>query len=148
METNIKQNITVDEPQKPVVPQFVADWYEKIKDEFDESIWEYLVNWDENEWDDLKEWFAKIHKNKAIVTLANMHQFGYEVEKEKRYLVKVKGMNRINGCLAYGKSLDNWYFGISGTAKNHRTHHTRKELEQAGFGWVFDCEGIEIEEVE
>lgn len=31
METNIKQNITVDEPQKPVVPQFVADWYEKIK---------------------------------------------------------------------------------------------------------------------
>ena len=25
---------------------------------------------------------------------------------------------------------------------------TRKELEEAGFGWVFSCEGIEIEEVE
>lgn len=153
MEINIKQNITADEPQKPVVPQFVADWYEKIKDEFDESIWEYLVNWDENEWDNLKEWFAKSHKNKAIVTLANMHQFGYEVEgyeveKEKRYSVKVKVMDRINGCLAYNKNTENWFFGISGNSKNHRTHHTRKELEDADFGWVFDCEGIEIEEVE
>ena len=25
---------------------------------------------------------------------------------------------------------------------------TRKELEEADFGWVFSCEGIEIEEVE
>lgn len=23
----------------------------------------------------------------------------------------------------------------------------KKKLEQAGFGWVFDCEGIELEEV-
>lgn len=28
------------------------------------------------------------------------------------------------------------------------TVHTRKELESNGFGWVFDCEGIEIEEVD
>ena len=56
-------------------------------------------------------------------------------------------MNRINGCLAYNKKFDTWYFGISGNSKNHRTNHTRKELEEAGFGWVFDCPGIEIEEV-
>ena len=30
----------------------------------------------------------------------------------------------------------------------YATKFTRKELEEAGFGWVFDCEGIEIEEVE
>lgn len=29
-----------------------------------------------------------------------------------------------------------------------KTKFTRKELEEAGFGWVFDCEGIEVEEVE
>ena len=57
-------------------------------------------------------------------------------------------MNRINGCLAHNKELATWYFCISGNSKNHRTNHTRKQLEEAGFGWVFDCPGIEIEEVE
>ena len=28
------------------------------------------------------------------------------------------------------------------------TNFTQKQLEQAGFGWVFDCEGVEVEEVE
>ncbi len=27
------------------------------------------------------------------------------------------------------------------------TKFTRKELEDADFGWVFDCPGIEVEEV-
>ena len=25
---------------------------------------------------------------------------------------------------------------------------TKKELEDADFGWVFDCEGVEVQEVE
>lgn len=29
-----------------------------------------------------------------------------------------------------------------------RAEFTSKELEEAGFGWVFDCPGIQIEEVE
>ena len=32
--------------------------------------------------------------------------------------------------------------------EDYKMHHTRKELEESGFGWVFDCEGVEIEEVE
>lgn len=70
----------LEESQKPIVPKFVADWYEEHKGNFDESIWEYLVNWEENEWDNFKEWFSQSHKNKAIVTLTNMHQFGYKIE--------------------------------------------------------------------
>ena len=42
------------------------------------------------------------------------------------------------------KEFTEWY---NKKSNNHRTNHTRKELEEAGFGWVFDCEGIEIEEV-
>lgn len=72
--------LKLEESQKPIVPKFVADWYEKHKDNFDESVWEYLVNWEENEWDKFKEWFFQSHKNKAIVTLTNMHQFGYKIE--------------------------------------------------------------------
>lgn len=72
--------LKLEESQEPTVPKFVADWYEKHKDNLDESIWECLVNWEENEWDSFKEWFSQSQKNKAIVTLANMHQFEYKVE--------------------------------------------------------------------
>lgn len=135
---------------KPVkVPQFVADWYEEHKDEFEYNVWDWLSSKSELEKIDSEFafWLNDVD-NTPIQTLVNMHQFGYEVEKEKRYLVKVKGMNRINGCLAYNKEFGTWYFGISGNSKNHSTNHTRKELEDADFGWVFDCEGIEVEEVE
>lgn len=134
------------EREKVTVPQFVADWYEGNKNNLDYNIWNYVCGWEDQEEDGFKNWFN--HSNKAFQTLVNMHQFGYTVEKEKRYRVKVKGMNRINGYLAYNKINGAWYFGISGNSKNHSTNHTRKELEEAGFDWVFDCPGIEIEEVE
>lgn len=45
---------------------------------------------------------------------------------------------------------DENYWILSSKDENtlYQTHHTRKELEDANFGWVFSCEGIEIEEVE
>ena len=136
----------LDEPQPVKVPQFVADWYEKKKHDLNYYIWDYIYNWNHQEESEFKRWMDC--SITTFQTLVNMHQFGYEVEEEKRYLVKVKGMNRINGCLAYNKEFGTWYFGISGNSKNHSTNHTRKELEDADFGWVFDCPGIEIEEVE
>lgn len=140
----------LDEPQKVKVPQFVADWIEKCKTfkHFVVSLSFALqpIVWEENNLSDkCIDWLMDANNQN---TFARAWLDGYEVEKEKRYLVKVKGMNRINGCLANNKKLATWYFGISGNSKNHRTNHTRKELEEAGFGWVFDCPGIEIEEVE
>ena len=141
----------LDEPQKVKIPQFVADWYEENKDDFETKLFRFIESLSEpcEEDDQIEfiEWLID-DNTKTIQTLVNMHQFGYEVEKEKRYLVKVKGMNCINGCLAYNKKLGTWYFGISGNSKNHSTNHTRKELEEADFGWVFDCPGMEIQEVE
>lgn len=137
----------LDEPEKVVVPQFVADWYEEYKDDFEYSVWEHLINIDKKQKSKFYLWMNNVNNN-PLQTLVNMHQFGYEVKKEKRYLVKVKGMKRINGCLSNNKELAIWFFGTSGNSKNYSTHHTRKELEQAGFGWVFDCPGVEVEEVE
>ena len=140
----------LDEPEKVVVPQFVADWYEDHKDNLEYNIWDWMkYNLEPKKRENIifSQWLGKTVNN-PVETLVNMHQFGYTVEKEKRYLVKVKGMKRINGCLSNNKELAIWFFGTSGNSKNYRTHHTRKELEEAGFGWVFDCEGIEIEEVE
>lgn len=70
-----------------------------------------------------------------------------EERKEKRYIVKMKGLNEDNSYLNYDSIDDEWYFTDAENGPAVGTHHTRKELEEAGFGWVFDCVGIEIEEV-
>ena len=135
----------LDEPRKAKVKQFVADWYEKKKHDLNHYIWDYIYNWNHQEESEFKRWM-----NCSITTfqtLVNMHQFGYEVEKEKRYLVKIKGNIKEN-MLVYGELLERYYFTKSFSLNNAIYSHTRKELEEAGFGWVFDCPGIEVEEVE
>ena len=135
----------LDEPRKVKVKQFVADWYERNKNNLDYNIWEYIYNWEDQEESEFKNWFNC--SKKAFQTLVNMHQFGYEVEEEKRYLVKVKGMLKGFEFLTF-KFGHVWIFSNEEEDEEFRLHHTRKELEEAGFGWVFDCPGVEVTEVE
>ncbi len=132
---------------KPVVPKYVADWYEENKDVFNEEIGEYLANWDDVGWDNFERWMSTAYENEAITALINMHQFGYEVEDEPRYMVRIKGIDDRYDVLNYGTHLDEWTIDDADGAKGVRTTHTRKELETNGFGWVFDCEGVEVKEV-
>ena len=78
----------LDEPRKVKVKQFVADWYERNENDLDYNIWDYIYNWEDQEESEFKNWFNC--SKKAFQTLVNMHQFGYEIEKEKQYLVKIK----------------------------------------------------------
>ena len=133
---------------KPVVPKYVADWYEENKDVFNEEIGEYLANWDDVGWDNFERWMSTAYENEAITALINMHQFGYEVEEEPRYTVEFKGIDDNYKFLNYGTSFKDWTFDDAEGAKGVRVAHTRKELEANGFGWVFDCEGVEVKEVE
>ena len=71
---------------------------------------------------------------------------GYTVEKEKQYTVKMKNLRALFCYLAYIPDEGYWSFMASG-GENIITKHTHKELEKAGFGWVFDCEGMEVKEV-
>lgn len=73
---------------------------------------------------------------------------GYTVEKENLYTVKMKGMDKEFTIFKLDKIRGSWYLGNDVEYSYTKTTHTRKELEEAGFDWVFDCEGIEIEEVE
>ena len=140
----------LDEPQKVVVPQFVADWYEENKDDFEISlfycVYEIFKKRNDNELTKIENWVID-ENTKPFLTLANMHQFGYEVEKEPKYTVRMKGI--IGYPTHLNKKLDsqNWFFASKNEIDGYRVKHTRKEIEDAGFGWVFDCEGIEIEEV-
>lgn len=131
---------------KPVVPQYVADWYEENKGDLNGALFTTVRLWDEKiRNSDFYRWFTK--NKEAIQTLVNMHQFGYEVEKEIRYTVRFKGLSHENVYLNKHLFRNSWFIEEAGFGCED-IYHTRKELEEAGFGWVFDCEGIEIEEVE
>ena len=131
----------LDEPQKPVVPQFVADWIEKNRGSLFglnyDSVSSEIYDWvyEEEEEGNLK----KLHLACAI---------GYTVEKEKRYYVRFKFIEDSYSYLTLIKHLNAWTLTEIKLDKKFRTEHTKKQLEDAGFGWIFDCPGIELEEVE
>ena len=82
----------LDEPEKPVVPQFVADFYESIKDDFENKVYELCLQY-KHRGDELPQgvaWWFGDSRNKPIETLVMMHQLGYEVKKEKLYIAKNK----------------------------------------------------------
>nr|DAT16226.1 MAG TPA: Protein of unknown function (DUF1642) [Caudoviricetes sp.] len=131
----------LEKSQKPFVPQFVADWYEKHKDDFEFEVWNYMYMFDEKCDSDFKKW-VDYSPNKPLQTLVNMHQFGYTIE-EKRYEV----------ILCNGQSLKTVYRQGEDRLDFEKVYgdlerFTRKQLEEANFGWVFDCPGIEVREVE
>ena len=135
---------------KPVVPQYVADWYEEHKDEFEINLYREVCRSEENYerggLTDFQKWLIS-GKVSPFSVLVNMHQFGYEVDKEAKYTVKIKGR--------LGQYLGKYYLNNEElTPQFTRTQYseggsfTRTELEANGFGWVFSCEGVEVKEVE
>ena len=131
----------LDEPQKVTVPQFVADYID-FKKKYDFHVYGTMREI-ENHYDKrVQEWFYEGN----VETFARAWLDGYEVEKEKRYLVKAKGVH-LNSCLVFEKKNKKWFFSSIYEIDHQRGYHTRKELEEADFGWMFDCPGIEIEEV-
>lgn len=132
--------------EKPVVPQYVADWYEDNNGDLNGALFIMVRLWDEKSRNsDFYRWFRK--DKEAFQTIVNMHQFGYEIEKETRYTIKIKGIDGYCKYLNRDTNTQKWLFASKTELERFRAHHTRKELESNGFGWVFSCEGVEVKEV-
>ena len=128
------------EREKVTIPQFVADWIEVCKDNLTHSLYTAMTpNFmkENGQSFDLILWIKKT-SNQELFARAWLD--GYEVEQEKRYEVSIKASGQY---LARNK-LKEIQFMYNGAC----SHFTRKELEEAGFSWVFDCPGIKTEEVE
>ena len=138
--------------EKVTIPQFVADWIEYCKNTFlslaralavsEEDFYNYANQKDHL---DLLYFLGSMVNQEKF---AKAWLFGYEAEIEKRYLVKMKGVDSRTNYLYYGVGSKTWLFKAKLIDGNFRKSHTRKELEQDNFGWVFDCPGIEIEVLE
>lgn len=126
-----------------MIPQIAADYIKYAK----ENGWDLLdamkgISYDDC--DDLRKWF---YRDNNIEVFARAWLDGYTVEKKKRYLVKMKGKIKEN-ILSYGNGIFRYFFGRGNESKAVRIYHTRKELEEAGFGEVFNSPLFEVEEVE
>lgn len=140
----------LDEPQKVQVPQFVADWIEacsknylgfNLKSAMNVNT---IMHYSEDH-QKLLDWI-KVDTNQDIFARAWLD--GYEVEKEKKYKVKFKNIQSGTRYLKYDGVIEKWYFGINQDSSAVRLCHTKKELEEAGFGEVFNSPLFEVEEVE
>ena len=131
------------ELNKPVIPQFVAEiieYYKKQNATLYDALREKNFNKQYSEW--------LLNEQDAYDKVARAWLDGYEVEKEKQYLVKLKGLCRNHETLNREKHSNKWLFSDREENSLYGTHHTRKELEDAGFGEVFNSPVFEVVEVE
>lgn len=149
----------LDEPQKVTIPQFVANWIANVKRngfKFRNSsrFYEEIVPSDDAYrvmYYILRESIAgeaiRIWVNANRDTFARAWLDGYEIEKEPKYRISMpKARNHKNHAQILREEDGKMFW--CGEWYRFKTKFTRKQLEEAGFGWVFDCEGIEIEKVE
>lgn len=152
IDTVIELASKLDEPQKPAIPQFVADWIEYCKRHNftlfgcldPENGFESLVN--ESFEGDVRKCIRWCRRESNIFARAWL--YGYTVEKEKWYRVRVKNVLAGQGTLNRNKKSKEFIFSDPEENSLYDTKFTSEELKKTGFGWVFDCPGIEIEEVE
>lgn len=133
------------EREKVTVPQFVAGWlnYCKLTGVDLYHAFEmgnlYLDNYAyQKDYPKLKGYF-ETENNQDLFARAWLD--GYTVEEGKRYTIRLKNTDD------YLVKTNNDDYRFYNNIYTNRRKHTRKEIEKSGFGWVFDCEGIEIEEV-
>lgn len=125
--------------KKVTVPQYVADWIEYCKTN---GIALGYALYCSGQASDKKvyDWIVESLENQE--TFARAWIDGYEIEKEKRYEVILCNGQSLKTVYRQGRDrLD--FEKVYGDIERF----TRKQLEEAGFGWVFDCEGMEVKEV-
>ena len=130
----------LDEPQKVTIPQFVAEYIEHKKNE-DYHLLGAMAEIRSHKNKEIDEWFTD---DDNMELFARAWLDGYEVEKEKRYIVTLKS----SGQKLYYHTEDEDYIFSRYDGVFYSGYHTKTDLEENGMSWVFDCPGIEVEEVE
>nr|DAI16913.1 MAG TPA: Protein of unknown function (DUF1642) [Caudoviricetes sp.] len=138
----------LDEPEKVKVSEEEAKFLKTFNFRYESDVTKalyyvsrtgfcyYLTNNFDTELKGLSKGFRDLENRKRLIRAI---LFGYEVEKEKRYFVKIRATKHCFTKDGNGRI----FFSLA-----YKSCFTQTELEKAGFGWVFDCEGIEVKEVE
>ena len=135
------------EPRKVVVPKFVADFYESIKDDFENKVYDLCLQFNRDSVEsssELYEWFDCV-KNEPIQTLVEMKLYGYEVKQEKLYTVEIPSPNKTTEPIIYlsrderGKIfLNSWFLPGQNWKKHPHSQLTEEEIKK-DFEWAWDA---------
>ena len=132
-----------EQKEKVTLPRPVANWISCVRGR--NKTLHFAL---ENAPEEVNLWFCEDEKNRQNI-FADAWVNGYHIEREKRYLVKMKGLNSEYDILTYIERVNQWLFSErKSDPVYYRKTHTRKELEEAGFGEVFNSPLFEIEEVQ
>lgn len=143
------------ELNKPVISEFAADWIEYCKVR-KITLAHALYHSEEAKNKSVSRWLFEDLDNQE--TFARAWLDGYTIEDEKKY--KITLLNRNDGDLylinqnagvsdKYGHFSPVVLLFTKGTNFSEQCYKlTKKEVVSYDFGWVFDCPGIKIEEVE
>lgn len=128
----------INESQKVTVPKLISDWIFKAQLVDRRSIRSALETatirlYAENS-DEVIAWLKDISNQD---TFARAWANDYTVEKEPKYTVKFKATKQYLCNDDLGPHFD----------PSFRTNFTKSDLEKLDLGWVFDCEGMEVEKV-
>lgn len=140
------------ELNKPVILQFVADWIKYCKNTGVTLVRALMVeeidlyNYANQKDSEKLKAFLRVKKNQELFARAWLD--GYTVEKEKRYLVKMRDLETGFNLLNRHKTENYWIFSSKDESVTYQVRHTRKELEAGGFLEVFNSPLFEVEEVE
>ena len=146
----------LDEPQKVVVSEEEAKFLETFDFNCESDVttalyhvsrtgWGYYLRDNDGiELKDLSEGFRELENRKRLIKAI---LDGYTVEV-KRYRVNVKNVRTRQGTLNRSKKSGVFIFSNPEENNLYGTKFTRKELEDAGFGEVFNSPLFEVEEVE
>ncbi len=126
------------EREKVTIPQFVADYIE-FKKANDFHVYGAMRVIEDHYDKRVPEWFYE----KNIETFALAWILGYEIEKERRYIVTLKS----SGQKLYYHTEDEDYIFSSYDGVFYSEYHTKADLEENDMSWVFDCPGLDVEEV-
>ena len=127
--------------EKVRVPQCVANWIEYCKDR-KITLAHALYHSEEAKNKSVYRWLFEESGNQE--KFARAWILGYEVEEERKYIVTLKS----SGQKLYYHTKDEDYIFASYDGALYSEFHTKTDLEENGMSWVFDCPGMEIEEVE
>lgn len=140
----------ISDSQKVVVPKFVADWVANSRD----CDYEFCDFFDSNnQSEEVYRWLNCENRRKselnalALSTLIVHGRDAVIVEEEPRYRVRFKGLLEKHTYLSFNLFCNLWQIE-EGEDVGKTSGFTRKELEEAGFGWVFSSDGVEVKEVD
>lgn len=118
----------LDEPKKVVIPEIIANDIKYHKKHGSTLRGALGSAFDSDDESNVYCWFFAANGDENVRKYISAWDNGYKVEKEPKYLVKIKGICQGNQWLDYELVGDKRYFEINTESEKYKTYFTKQWL--------------------